>query len=390
VLVWVQKDISSQVLRRKIMKTVFAVFENNEAELALHALESSGFETRDISIVMLKTKLETYKRGGQSDGKHLEEVLKAGHLDTMTPPDLAERLTGAATISIPGIGLVSAIGPLATALAAASVHRGSTSGSGPNLDGLTDVLSGVGVHDQPAHIYSAGVRRGGVLVGIHTGEQDLEIAERIMLENHAAGPGARAQQDRSRGLDRFDSDAGMPISSDTASGNAKSVSEVRPDTSGDPGSGGAIDPVTGDDYAKSSKLGTATGAVSGAFTGALMGSAGGPIGTIIGGTIGAMVGGGLGAGLDATAKSEDEHSMTNSGNTQTTADTSGWHDRSINSDEAERNRNRDTTGLAGASLEDSAQGPLGTTPSDLPESTLEERLERAKLEADIRLRGGIH
>ena len=383
------------------MKTAIGLFDtSHDAERALQRLERAGFEAKDISITVRKTRVNTTESGDRMMGEGLQPKTVTGMVDG----DLTRRLAGAGLVIISGIGPVLAVGPLATGLAAGSMQRSTASDQGLGVlsGGLIDVLSGVGVPDDHAQIYSEGVRRGAVLIAVHTDELGLGSAQNILRESGAADPTSRGQEYRTEGWDRFDpdvdpdenADAIITNSSEPALGAAGSVIQNRPDDSVNPssvpGSSGAIDPVTGDDYAKSSKLGTAAGAVSGAATGALMGSAGGPIGTIVGGVIGAVVGGGLGAGLDATAKAEQGQTLMGTGETRDPQSTSGWHDHVINSDADERERAQDTTGLAGVSLEDSIQGTLETPPSDHPASTVEERIERAKLEAENSLRGRIH
>jgi hypothetical protein len=393
------------------MTTAIGLFDtSHDAERAMQMLESAGFEAKDISVTVRKTKLDTTKSGETMAG----EGLQTGTVTGMVAGGLMGLFVGAGLLIIPGIGPVLAVGPLAAGLASGSALVGAAAGMGLGAfsGGLIGVLSGLGVPNDHAQVYSEGVRRGGVLVAVHTDEPHLGSAEKILRENGAADPQAREQEYRADGWDRFDPDAGphentnsnistsnistsnMINSSEPALGAANSVIQNRPEDSDNPssvpGSSGAINPVTGDDYANSSKLGTAAGAVSGAATGAIMGSAGGPIGTIVGGVVGAVVGGGLGAGLDATAKSEEGQTLAGTGETRDSENTSGWHDQTINSDEDERRRAQDTTGLAGASLEDSIQGTLETPASDHPGSTVEERIERAKLEAETSLRGRIH
>jgi hypothetical protein len=398
------------------MNTAIGLFDtNHNAERAIQLLERAGFEAKDISVTVRKTKADTT----EPSETMADEGLQTGTLTGMVAGGLMGLLVGAGLLVIPGIGPVLAVGPLAAGLASGSALVGAAAGVGLGAfsGGLIGVLSGMGVPNDHAQIYSEGVRRGGVLVAVHTDESRLSSAEKILRENGAADPQSRGQEYRAEGWDRFDPDAGphentnsnmtnsnmtnsnmtnsnMTNSSEPALGAASSVIQNRPEESVNPssvpGSSGAIDPVTGNDYARSSKLGTAVGAVSGAATGAFVGSAGGPIGTIVGGVIGAVVGSGLGAGLDATAKSEQGQTLMGTGETRDAERTSGWHNHDINSDEDERERAQDTTGLAGTSLEDSIQGTLESPPSDHPESTVEERIERAQLEAESSLRGRIH
>jgi hypothetical protein len=393
------------------MKTAIGLFDtNHDAEHAMQMLERKGFEAKDISVTVRKTQVDTTASGETMAG----EGLQTGTLTGMVAGGLMGFFVGAGLLIIPGIGPVLAVGPLAAGLASGSALVGAAAGAGLGAfsGGLIGVLSGLGVPNDHAQVYSEGVRRGGVLVAVHTDELRLNTAATILHENGAADPESRGQEYRAEGWDRFDPDASphevtnpsitnpsitnpsITNPTEPALGAANSVIQNRPEDSVNPssvpGSSGAIDPVTGDDYTNSSKLGTAAGAVSGAATGAIMGSAGGPIGTIVGGVIGAVVGGGLGAGLDATAKSEQGQALMGTGETRETQSASGWHDHTTNSDQDERERDQDTTGLAGASLEDSIQGTLETPPSDHPGSTVEERIERTKLEAENNLRGRIH
>jgi hypothetical protein len=417
------------------MKTAIGLFDtNHDAESAIQTLGRAGFEKKDISVTVRKTNVNTTESSETMASETMaDEGLQTGTLTGMVAGGLMGLLVGAGLLIIPGIGPVLAVGPLAAGLASGSALVGAAAGVGLGAfsGGLIGVLSGMGVPNEHAQIYSEGVRRGDVLVVVHTDESHLSSAEKILRENGAADPQSREQEYRAEGWDRFDPDAGphentnsnfstsnmtnsnmtgssvtgsnmtgsnMTASSEPALGAASSVIQHRPEESFNPssvpGSSGAIDPVTGDDYARSSKLGTAAGAVSGAATGAFVGSAGGPIGTIVGGVIGAVVGGGLGAGLDATAKSEEGQTLMGTGETRDAERTSGWHDHDINSDEDERARAQDTTGLAGVSLEDSIQGTLESPPTDHPGtehtgSTVEERIERT-IEAENSLRGRIH
>jgi hypothetical protein len=388
------------------MSTAIGLFDTiHDAEHAIQILERKGFEAKNISVTVRKTEMDTTESGDTMAG----EGLQTGTLTGMVAGGLMGLFVGAGLLIVPGIGPVLAVGPLAAGLASGSALVGAAAGVGLGAfsGGLIGILSGMGVPNDHAQIYSEGVRRGGVLVAVHTDESHLNSAEKILHENGAADLNTRGQEYRGEGWTRFDPDAGphentnltitnptTVASSEPAMGAASSVIQNRPEDSVNPssvpGSSGAIDPVTGDDYARSSKLGTAAGAISGAATGAFVGSAGGPIGTLVGGVIGAVVGGGLGAGLDATAKSEEEQTPMGTGETQDTQSASGWHDHDINTDEDERERAQDTTGLAGVSLEDSIQGTLESPPSDHPEGTVEERIERAKLEAENSLRGRIH
>jgi hypothetical protein len=71
------------------------------------------------------------------------------------------------------------------------------------------------------------------------------------------------------------------------------------------------------------------------------------------------------------------------------SETSRWHNRTTNSDSDERKRSDDTTGLAGAPLSKHDWDVFDPSLPDHPGKTIDERMDRAKQEAELRKRGNI-
>jgi hypothetical protein len=78
------------------------------------------------------------------------------------------------TLFLPGINLVIA-GPIAAALAGA--------GAGGATGGLIGALIGAGIPEYRARVYDAGIRGGGILIGVEGREdEDVERIEELLQE----------------------------------------------------------------------------------------------------------------------------------------------------------------------------------------------------------------
>ena len=84
-------------------------------------------------------------------------------------------LAGLGTLAVPGAGALIAAGPIMAALSAAAV--GTTAG------GIIGGLIGMGIPEFEAKLYDAKVRRGNILISIHTeNSQQRSIAREILRE----------------------------------------------------------------------------------------------------------------------------------------------------------------------------------------------------------------
>jgi uncharacterized protein (TIGR02271 family) len=127
-------------------KTVVGFFEQMaEAQRVLQDLVDHGFDRSDISLIARQERAAASEPAG-----------------AWTPRKL----------SVSGVGLVLATGPLSSALADA---RG-----GPTATTLLDVLKGCGVPADEAQWYYDGVHRGGALVAVETSDADADRAADLM------------------------------------------------------------------------------------------------------------------------------------------------------------------------------------------------------------------
>jgi hypothetical protein len=148
-------------------KLVTGLFKNKvAAEAAVDALMKRGYSRDDISVLMsdaTRTKefaLQT--RSHAADGAGI-----GGAVGGAVGAVLAAIVAVGSTIFLPGINLVIA-GPIAAALAGA--------GAGGVTGGLIGGLIGAGIPEYRAKVYEAGLRSGGILLGVEA-QSDEEISK---------------------------------------------------------------------------------------------------------------------------------------------------------------------------------------------------------------------
>ena len=126
----------------------------SQAEQAVRALEASGVQSADISLVANKVVSDKYdnvkEASGTATGATVGAAVGGG----------VGLLTGLGLMAIPGVGPVVAAGWLATT--ALGALAGSATG------GLIGALAEAGVPERDAHVYSEAVRRGGTLLTVRT------------------------------------------------------------------------------------------------------------------------------------------------------------------------------------------------------------------------------
>ncbi len=187
------------------MTTTTHLYDNYaEAVRAVSALEAAGVPHSDISIVgrdasANRTTDTAEPAHGTGTGASLGTVLGGG----------AGLLAGIGALAIPGVGPVVAAGWLVATLTGA--------GAGAAAGGLLGSLTGAGVHEDDAHVYAEGVRRGGTLVTVRA---DDSMTARIAPILAGTGPVdlvARRASYRAENWDRFD---------ETAAGDAPATTDV--------------------------------------------------------------------------------------------------------------------------------------------------------------------
>lgn len=146
-------------------KLVTAIFRNRvAAHSAVDALIYQGYTQRDISMLM--TDSTRSKEFGLESGSKVGEGAGVGGVIGGTVAAAIAAIAAIGTsLVIPGIGLVVA-GPIAAALAGA--------GAGGAAGTLVGALVGAGIPEHRAKIYDAGLREGGILVGVEA-RSDEEV-----------------------------------------------------------------------------------------------------------------------------------------------------------------------------------------------------------------------
>jgi hypothetical protein len=150
------------------------LFRDREAaERAYQALRSRGYSEADVSLLMseeTRGRLFGGARAAETGTKALEGAGVGAGVGVVAGGVLGA-LVAAATVAVPGVGLVI-VGPLAAALAGAGV--------GGAAGGALGALVGAGVPEERARGDAAGLREGGILLGIapHS-EADREHFERL-------------------------------------------------------------------------------------------------------------------------------------------------------------------------------------------------------------------
>ena len=155
-------------------KLVTGLFKTRvAAEAAVDAIIKRGYTREDISVLMsdaTKSKefaIET--RTHAADGAGIGGAL-GGTLGAI----LAAVAAVGTSIALPGIGLVVA-GPIAAALAGA--------GAGGLTGGLVGALVGAGIPEHRAKVYDAGLRGGGILLGVEAKSDDeADSLEKLLTD----------------------------------------------------------------------------------------------------------------------------------------------------------------------------------------------------------------
>jgi len=155
-------------------KLVTGLFKSKvAAEAAVDAVMKRGFTRDDISVLMsdaTRTKefaLQT--RSHAADGLGIGSAV-GGAVGAV----LAAIAAVGTTLFLPGINLVIA-GPIAAALAGA--------GAGGATGGLIGALIGAGIPEYRAKVYEAGIRGGGILIGVEArSEEEVDRLEELLDE----------------------------------------------------------------------------------------------------------------------------------------------------------------------------------------------------------------
>lgn len=156
-------------------RTVTGLFRDREsAERAYNSLRTRGYNDDDVSMVMSDDTRKKYFSDDDDnktdiDTKAWEGAGKGAAIGGTVGATLAAIAAIGTSVALPGIGLLIA-GPLAAGIAGA--------GAGGLTGGLIGGLIGSGIPEDRAKEYEAGVKEGGILMGVNARhDEDAEYFE---------------------------------------------------------------------------------------------------------------------------------------------------------------------------------------------------------------------
>jgi hypothetical protein len=158
-------------------KAVFGIYNSRtEVENAVDRLRAGGFRPTDISV-LLPENLGNKDMGVKGATK-APEGATAGGVSGATIGGVLGWLAGIGSLAIPGIGPLIAAGPIVGALAGL--------GAGGAAGALVGALAGYGIPEYEAKRYEGRVRKGGILVSVHSDDSNWTSKAKTILEETGA------------------------------------------------------------------------------------------------------------------------------------------------------------------------------------------------------------
>ncbi len=165
---------------------ILGVFSDRpNAEHAIDELNSSGYDPKNISIIMKDKAEETaiaHNTGANVAGGAASGATTGGVIGA-----LAGLLVGIGAIAVPGVGALLIGGPLAAALGLSGAAASTVSGAvtGALTGGLLGALMGLGIPEVDAKVYETRINAGGILVAVPAREGEGTEAKDILQSNGA-------------------------------------------------------------------------------------------------------------------------------------------------------------------------------------------------------------
>ena len=155
-----------------------AIFDSNaEAQDAVAALRQVGVNDSDLSIIaQSKGTMTTREGGGEiTDEEHtsiLRGIIGGGALGAGL---------GVASLAIPGVGPLVALGAVAASVVPEAMAIGAIAGAA--LGTFNEALKDHGIDDDDATYYGQGLKGGGVLVTVRNDNLDQNQVQEILYQN---------------------------------------------------------------------------------------------------------------------------------------------------------------------------------------------------------------
>ena len=181
-------------------QTVVALFADFQtANEAVRELVENGYPREQISL--LSQQIEKVAIAQDVDQGEDEKVLGGGEAGAGVGAGIGAAigvvgglLAGMGALTVPGIGIVLAAGPLALALSALT-GAGVGAVAGGFTGSLLGALIGLGIPEEEAAFYAEGVRRGQILVTV---QADAYSADQILAFLNHHHPVNIHQQDQQK------------------------------------------------------------------------------------------------------------------------------------------------------------------------------------------------
>ena len=156
---------------------VFGIYPTYPAvDTAVEALRLAGFRNTDISVMFPEN--AGTKDFAHEKGTKAPEGAAAGAGTGAVVGGAVGWLAGIGALAIPGLGPFIAAGPIVAALAGA--------GAGGTLGGLTGALVGMGIPEYEAKRYEGRVKKGGILLSVHSDNSEWTRKAKSILEGTGA------------------------------------------------------------------------------------------------------------------------------------------------------------------------------------------------------------
>src|SRR5437763_11297877 len=156
-------------------KLVTGLFKTRvAAEAAVDAIIKRGYTRDDISVLM--SDATKSKEFAIEAGTHVAQgAAVGGTVGGVAGATLAAIAAVSTSLALPGIGFLIAAGPIVAALAGL--------GAGGATGGLIGALVGAGIPEHRAKVYDAGLRSGGILIGIEAkADEDISKLEQLLAD----------------------------------------------------------------------------------------------------------------------------------------------------------------------------------------------------------------
>jgi heat induced stress protein YflT/ActD protein len=156
---------------------VFGIYSSYDAvERAVDALKSAGFRNTDISVLFPEN--VGTKDFAHAKGTKAPEGATTGAASGAVVGGALGWLAGIGALAIPGLGPFIAAGPIMAALAGVGV--------GGAVGGVTGALVGMGIPEYEAKRYEGRLKKGGILLSVHSDNSDWTKRAKEILERTGA------------------------------------------------------------------------------------------------------------------------------------------------------------------------------------------------------------